>query len=155
MASKHTSNTPNQPEPRLVRLLRGFTKRWRGVSLPLDRLVPADEKSPFRKAEQRRETRIPLLGTVVQVTDGCLAAAARLEDVSLHGVRLGNLPEQLYRHSGPLTVFSNDNPGLPVLQVFPRWQHTNWSGKTIGARVLHDPPAWREFLGLVANQSLA
>lgn len=154
MAPPNNPTSPSLPEPRLARLLRGLTKRWTAASLPRDHVAATGDNSLSRGAEQRREPRIPLRGTVVQVTDGCLAVAAKLENVSLHGLRLGHLPEQLYRHSGPLTVFSNDNPGLPVLQVVPRWQHTDWSGKTIGARILHDPPAWREFLGLTTSQAL-
>ncbi len=96
-------------------------------------------------ADQRRHPRIPLNDITVHVTDGCLFATASLGNISPAGICLCNLPEQLYNHAGELTVFSSDNPGLPVLHIAPRWQKTGWNGKTIGAAILNATDAWRLF----------
>lgn len=103
-------------------------------------------------ADQRHHPRIPLHDITVHVTDGCLFATATLGNISLDGLCLCNLPEQLYNHSGELTVFSSDDPGLPVLQIKPRWQKTGWNGKTIGAAILNATDAWRLFFVHTASQ---
>ena len=105
-----------------------------------------------RGAEQRRHPRVPLQDVTVHVTDGCLFATAVLENISPCGLCLNNLPEQLYNHNGALTVYSSNNPGLPVLQIQPRWQKSDWNGKTIGAAILNATDAWRLFFVHTASQ---
>ena len=103
-------------------------------------------------SDKRQHPRVALRDTPVHVTDGCLFATAFLENISPTGLCLCNLPEQLYKNSGKLTVFSSDNPGLPVLQIEPRWQNTGWKGKTIGAAILNTSDAWRLFFVHTAGQ---
>ncbi|MGD9949746.1 MAG: PilZ domain-containing protein [Desulfobulbus sp.] len=100
---------------------------------------------PSEASDKRQSPRVTLRNTTVHVTDGCLYATAILENISLSGLCLCNLPEQLYKNAGKLTVFSSDNPGLPVLQIEPRWQNNGWRGKTIGAAILNTTDAWRLF----------
>lgn len=102
--------------------------------------------------EQRRQLRIPLQNVTVRVTDGCLSTTAVMDNISPGGVCLSNLPEQLYNHGGALTVYSSNNPGLPVLQIQPRWQSNGWNGKTIGAVILNTTDAWRLFFIHTASQ---
>ena len=106
-------------------------------------------------AEQRCHPRVPLQDVVVHVTDGCLFATAVMENISPGGLCLSNLPEQLYNHGGTLTVYSSNNPGLPVLQVQPRWQKNGWNGKSIGAAILNATDAWRLFFVHTASQYTA
>ena len=96
-------------------------------------------------ADQRRHPRIPLNDITVHVTDGCLFATASLDHISPNGICL-------YNHTDELTVFSSDNPGLPVLHIAPRWQKTGWNGKTIGATVLNATDSWRLFFVHTASQ---
>ena len=103
-------------------------------------------------ADQRRHPRIALNDITVHVTDGCLFATASLDNISSAGICLCNLPEQLYKNAGELTVFSSENPGLPVLHIAPRWQKTEWNGKTIGATILNATDAWRLFFVHTASQ---
>ncbi len=110
-------------------------------------------KLPVHLNDQRQHPRVALRDTPVHVTDGCLFATCVLENISPTGLCLCNLPEQLYKNAGKLTVFSSDNPGLPVLQVEPRWQKTGWSGKTIGAVILNTTDAWRLFFVHTAGQA--
>jgi hypothetical protein len=105
--------------------------------------------------EKRRHPRIPLHNTTVHVTDGCLSATARIDNISPSGICLCNLPEQLYRSTNRLTVFSKDNPGLPVLHIQPCWQTTGWGGKTIGAAILNATDAWRLFFVHAASRQEA
>lgn len=103
--------------------------------------------------DKRHYPRIHIKNTSVHVTDGCLFATARIDNISSSGICLCNLPEQLYRHAGQLTVYSSDNPRLPVLHIEPRWQQTNWCGKTIGAAILNVSETWRLFLAEASSQS--
>jgi hypothetical protein len=147
------------PEPALKRLLRAVQRRWaKSVTGPLFsrfNTVPVktgQTESPQAMADQRRQPRIYLTNTSVHVTDGCLFATARIGNISPSGICLCNLPEQLYRSAGRLTVFSSDDPGLPVLHIEPRWEQTGWSGKTIGAAILNASETWRLFFVHTASQ---
>ena len=102
--------------------------------------------------DKRRHLRIALSATTVRVTDGCMFATARMENISPDGLCLGNLPEQLFRSPGRLTVFSSDNPGLPILHVEPRWQRTGRGGKTMGATILNVTESWRVFFVHTASR---
>lgn len=102
--------------------------------------------------DKRRYPRISLAGTTVQVTDGCLFASASVENISPRGICLCNLPEQLYHSTEQLTVFSNDNPGIPILHIQPRWENTGWNGKTIGAAIINASDAWQLFFMYTAGR---
>jgi hypothetical protein len=105
--------------------------------------------------EQRQHPRISLVGVQVHVTDGCLFANALIDNISAGGLCLRNLPEQLYRGSGQLTVFSSDDPGFPVVQIEPRWESITWAGKTIGATVVNNPITWKCFFVHTAERVTA
>lgn len=146
-------------KPTLKRLFRAVRRRWAasaaGTFFSLFNTVPLNTgqtESPQAMADKRRQPRIHLTNTSVYVTDGCLFATARIGNISPSGICLCNLPEQLYRSAGRLTVFSNDDPGLPVLHIEPRWEQTGWSGKTIGAAILNASETWRLFFVHTASQ---
>jgi len=148
---------PTPSEPSLKRLLRAVHRQWLDVAGRLLSRTGSAPKTelpdhPSITADQRRQPRIPLKNTSVRVTDGCLCATARIDNISPAGICLGNLPEQLYRTAGQLTVFSSDNPGLPVLRIEPRWQRTGWGGKTIGATILNVSESWRLFFVHAASR---
>lgn len=147
---QHTAQDP-APKPLTQRLL-ATVLRYRDAWARLFSSPAAPARSqakqgePFPSgAEKRRHPRIPVHNTTVQVTDGCLSASARIDNISPTGICLCDLPEQLYRSASRLTVYSSDNPGLPVLHIQPCWQHTGWGGKTIGAAILNATDAWRLF----------
>lgn len=147
-------------EPALKRLLRAIQRRWAEST---DTLffrfspVPADagqSDSPLATADKRLQPRIRLKNTSIHVTDGCLFATARIDNISPSGICLSNLPEQLYRSAGRLTVFSSDDPGIPVLHIEPRWELTGCKGKTIGAAILNASDTWRLYFVHAANRFL-
>jgi len=159
MASRpeHPTSRPAPPEPPLKRLLRAVHRRW--LSSAGARFFRAGQETEAGRSEplpvtadKRSQPRIPLKNTSVHVTDGCLCATARIGNISPTGICLCNLPEQLYRSAGQLTVFSSDNPGLPVLHIEPRWQQTGWGGKTIGAAIINVSETWRLFFVHAASR---
>ena len=136
-------------EPPIRRLLREMRRQWRrsvgSLLTRTGRTAGTAQSTAAVPVEKRRHRRIPLKNTLVRVTDGCLCATAEIGDISPCGICLRNLPEQLYHGAGRLTVFSSDDPGLPVLHIAPRWQRTGWRGKTIGAAIVDVPEAWHLF----------
>jgi len=144
--------------PPMTRLMKVVQRRWRqSTGLFLSRTDQAAETRPPASAsvpvENRCHPRVPVTPTHVQVTDGCLCATAEIGNISPCGICLRNLPETLYRDAERLTVFSSDNPGLPVLHIKPRWERTDWSGKTIGAAIVNAPELWQIFFIHAASQA--
>lgn len=147
-------------EPALKRLFRAVQRRWiESANTLFFRFspIPADTgqaDSPPATADKRLQPRIRLKNTLVHVTDGCLFATARIDNISPSGICLSNLPEQLYRSAERLTVFSSDEPGIPVLHIEPRWEVTGCKGKTIGAAILNASDTWRLYFVHAANRFL-
>jgi hypothetical protein len=139
---------PMQPLQKLLRAIRQLLTRST-VTLAPDRDLVDQEMSGndqcLTAADKRRYPRINLTETSVQVTDGCLFATALIDNISLCGICLRNLPEQLYRSARQLTIFSSDNPGIPILHIQPKWESTGWEGKTIGASILNTSETWKLF----------
>ena len=145
-----------QPLKRLFRTIRRLlTQTTGGTFLPgfnSSRRDASKSGPHLTAADQRQNPRIHLAGTTVHVTDGCLFATALIENISLCGICLGNLPEQLYRSARQLTVFSSDNPGIPILHIQPKWENIGWDGKTIGATILNTSEAWRLFFAHTSSR---
>ncbi len=145
------TSRPPPPESSFQQLFRAAGRRLTQSVIALfsrGNQVSIDEgagKQGLTAHDKRRHLRIRLPATIVQVTDGCLFATAKIENISPCGICLRNLPEQLYRSAEQLTVFSSDNPGIPILHIQPRWEATGWGGKTIGAAILNATDAWKLF----------
>ncbi|MCL2457331.1 MAG: hypothetical protein FWF31_00480 [Desulfobulbus sp.] len=148
---------PVLDEPRITQVMRAMQRRWRQSTGLLHHRIdrPADDKlsaSVPAPVDNRCHLRIPIKTTPVRVTDGCLCATAEIDNISPAGICLRNLPEPFYRDAEDLTVFSSDNPGLPVLRIKPRWERTDWRGKTIGATIVNVSESWRLFFTRTASQ---
>ena len=151
------NNIPAPDNSLIYRLIQATKQRWRrsiDPSLPQTDLPAPHDLAPSvpPPVDNRSHPRIPVKATSVQVTDGCLCATAKIDNISPLGICLRNLPEPLYRDAKSLTVFSSDNPGLPILHIKPRWERTDWEGKTIGAVIINAPEAWQLFFSRIASQ---
>ncbi len=147
------------PAPLLHKLWRAFRRLLTrpGAPVALDHRDQtyhgkSDRKQHLTAADKRQHPRVNLTETTVQVTDGCLFATALIDNISLCGICLRNLPEQLYRSARQLTVYSSDNPGIPILHIQPKWETTGWEGKTIGASILNTSEPWNLFFVHIAGQ---
>jgi len=152
------TSCPSTPEPPLKRLLRAVQRHWLLSAGPLfslatPRTAPGRSMPTPLNADKRSQPRVHLQNTSVQVTDGCLCATAQIDNISPSGICLCNLPDQLYRSAGQLTVFSSDNPVLPVLHIEPRWEQKGRSGKSIGAAILNASETWRLFFIHAASRA--
>jgi hypothetical protein len=138
-----------KPLKRFFRAIKRLLTQSTGTILPSFASIhknSSEDRQRLAGADKRLNPRIHLADTTVHVTDGCLFATALIDNISLCGICLCNLPEQLYQSARQLTVFSNDNPGIPILHIQPKWEDTGWNGKTIGARILNTSETWRLFL---------
>lgn len=157
-APKDTPAQHTKPGSLLKRLVQAVRRRRARSAVTQFACLGTDgnggdqARAALSEAEKRRHPRIGLTDTSVHVTDGCLCATAHLANISPAGICLCNLPEQLYRSANRLTIFSSDNPGLPVLHIEPRWERTGWKGKTIGAAIVNAPRTWRLFFFRTASQ---
>lgn len=154
---KDPMETPSQPLPSLrpapalrQRLLRLINQGCRRITMGLLVLLRTSaghngkqtERIQLAK-EKRQSPRIYLTETPVHVTNGCLSAHALLDNISADGICLRNLSEQIFNDSVLLTVFSNDDPAMPVVQIEPRWAKIRWDGTIIGGAVIGSTHAWR------------
>jgi len=145
-----TGTSRRSSEKPLKRLFRAIGRLLTKATSTVHRFVSlrkniSEDRLRLLAADKRQNHRVPLVDTTVHVTDGCLFATALIDNISLCGICLCNLPEQLYRSARELTVFSSDNPGMPILHIQPKWENTGWDGKTIGATILNSSETWRLF----------
>ena len=157
MALPSDNGIPVPNEPRIARVIRAMQRHWRQSTGLLHPRTdqPGHDKlatSASTPVDNRSHLRIPIKAALVRVTDGCLCAMAEIENISPVGICLRNLPEPFYRNAENLTVFSSDNPGLPVLHIKPRWERTDWGGKTIGATIVNASESWHLFFTRTASQ---
>ncbi len=147
--------SPIRPLKRMFRVIARRLESSSTIVFSLFGFVRNDEGKKslsLTAADNRQHPRVPLVDTTVYVTDGCFAVTARIDNISPQGICLRNLPEQIYRNATQLTVFSSDNPCIPILHIAPRWQNINWSGKTMGAAILNGSYTWRLFFVDAAEQ---
>ena len=146
--TKTSRRSPEKPLKRLFQAVRRLLTPTASFLLRFASIYKDgnEDRQRLTAADKRKDPRIHLADTTVHVTDGCLFAAALVDNISLCGICLSNLPEQMYRSARQLTVFSNDNPGIPILHIQPQWEYTDWGGKTIGATILNTSETWRLFL---------
>lgn len=132
----------------LQRLLGALRLPWPQTSVPTGAEVPLRQTEDSAQAafvDKRVEGRTQIPPVKVRVTDGCLSAAAVIDNISAQGLCLRNLPEQLFCDACRLTVFSSSDPAIPVIHIQPRWSRTDWSGKTMGAFILDTPETWHRY----------
>ncbi len=147
--------SPEKPLKKFFRVIKRLFNLSTGTLLPSFASIhknSSEDRQRLAGADKRQNPRIPLANTTVHVTDGCLFATALIDNISLCGICLCNLPEQLYRSARQLTVFSNDNPGIPILHIQPQWEDTSWDGKTIGAKILNTSETWKLFFAQTSSR---
>lgn len=160
MITSHRNNgisLPDQPPfARLMQVVRQWRQSADLLLLRPEQTVDANPAAPAApQVENRHHFRVPVQSTQVRVTDGCLCATAEIDNISPVGICLRHLPEQLYHDAERLTVFSSDNPGLPVLHIKPRWERIERDGKTIGATIDNASESWQLFFTRTAGQTAA
>ncbi|WP_417909648.1 PilZ domain-containing protein [Candidatus Electronema sp. PJ] len=100
------------------------------------------------KVEKRRQARMKLQGYIADIADGHLVYAGILEDVSLDGLRLYELPEKFSVEGKKYTLVVSGGPDSACykLKVFPRWRRKNGTMMDVGFNIVESPVGWKKFV---------
>jgi hypothetical protein len=100
------------------------------------------------KSEKRRQLRMKLQGYIADIADGHLVYAGTVEDVSLDGLRLNELPEKFSVEGKKYTLVVSGGPDSACykLKVFPRWRRKNGILMDVGFNIVEAPTGWKKFV---------
>ncbi|MCI5163963.1 MAG: PilZ domain-containing protein [Candidatus Electrothrix sp. AX5] len=105
--------------------------------------------------EKRRRIRVKLEGYIADVADGYFVYAGRVEDVSLSGLRLSELPIKFSVEGKRYTLVVSGGPNFDCykLKVVPRWRRKDDIVLVAGFKVVEAPEEWRAFVRKVLMYS--
>ncbi len=114
---------------------------WLLYSLP--KLVPSQRNSTqsVKPIERRKYPRIAgeLIGA--RITDDNGHVIGRVKDISTSGICVTDLPKDVGKIHGEVTLLTAENNGFKLL-IQPRWVRMQQSGKIFGAAILNHPVGW-------------
>ena len=98
--------------------------------------------------EKRRQIRTHIRGYIADVADGHVVYAGTVDDVSLNGLRLNELPEKFSAVGKRyIVVISGEvNSDCFKLKVISRWRRKNSFTVDVGFSILEIPVGWRKFV---------
>ena len=102
-----------------------------------------------KQLEKRRQIRTPLQGYIADLADGHVVYAGTVEDVSLNGLRLNELPEKFSAVGKRYTVVVSGemNSSCFKMKVISRWRRKKGFTVDVGFSILEVPPVgWRKFV---------
>lgn len=105
--------------------------------------------------EKRRRIRVKLEGYIADIADGYFVYAGRVEDVSLSGLRLSELPVKFSVKGKKYTIVVYGGPDFDCykLKVVPRWRKKDDLLLVAGFKVVEAPEEWRAFVRKVLISS--
>ena len=100
------------------------------------------------KNEKRRQFRMKLQGYIADIADSHLVYAGTVEDVSLDGLRLNELPEKFSVEGKKYTlvVSGGQDSACYKMKVFPRWRKKNGILMDVGFNIVEAPAGWKKFV---------
>lgn len=98
--------------------------------------------------EKRRQGRMKLKGYIADIADGHFVYGGMVEDVSLEGLRLNDLPDKFAVQGKRYSVVVSGGPDLPCykLKVSPRWRRKNGILVDVGFNIAEAPAGWQNFV---------
>lgn len=98
--------------------------------------------------EKRRQGRTKLKGYIADIADGHFVYGGMVEDVSLEGLRLNDLPDKFAVQGKRYSVVVSGGPDSPCykLKVSPCWRRKNGILVDVGFNIAEAPPGWRTFI---------
>ncbi len=105
--------------------------------------------------EKRRHVRVELEGYIADVADGYFVYAGMVEDVSLSGLRLNELPGKFSVEGKKYTIVVSGGPDFDCykLKVVPRWRKNDGIFLAAGFDIVEAPDEWRGFVRKVLMSS--
>jgi hypothetical protein len=104
------------------------------------------------QVEKRRQCRVKLEGYIADVADGHLVYAGTVEDVSLDGLRLNELPEKFSGEGKKHTIVISGGPNSACykLKAVSCWRKKNGMAADVGFSILESPSGWRKLMQEIA-----
>ncbi|WP_417909133.1 PilZ domain-containing protein [Candidatus Electronema sp. PJ] len=98
--------------------------------------------------EKRRQTRTKLKGYIADIADGHFIYGGMVEDVSLEGLRLNDLPDKFSVEGKRYSIVISGGPDSPCykLKVAPRWRRKNGILVDVGFNIAEAPVGWKTFV---------
>ncbi|WP_417912302.1 PilZ domain-containing protein [Candidatus Electronema sp. TJ] len=98
--------------------------------------------------EKRRQSRMKLKGYIADIADGHFVYGGMVEDISLEGLRLNDLPDKFAVQGKRYSVVVSGGPDSPCykLKVSPRWRRKNGLLVDVGFNIAEAPLGWRNFV---------
>jgi len=100
------------------------------------------------KSEKRHEHRAKLKGYIADIADGHFIYGGMVEDVSLEGLRLNDLPDKFSVAGKKYSIIVSSGPDCPCykLKVAPRWRRKNGILVDVGFNIAEAPESWQDFV---------
>ncbi len=100
------------------------------------------------QAEKRQECRARLKGYIADIADGHFIYGGMVEDVSLQGLRLNDLPDKFSLEGRKYSMIVSGGPDAPCykLKVAPRWRRKNGILVDVGFNIAEAPESWQDFV---------
>ena len=98
--------------------------------------------------EKRRQSRAKLKGYIADIADGHFVYDGIVEDISLEGLRLNDLPDRFIveKRKYNLVVSGGPDSVCYKLTVYPRWKKKKPFSIDIGFHITNAPAGWKSFV---------
>ncbi len=98
--------------------------------------------------DKRRYERVELKGYIADIADGRFIFGGIVEDVSLDGLRLNDLPVRFGVDGKQYRIVVSGGPAGNhfKLTVFPCWKHDNGASIDVGFKVVEHNGVWKTFV---------
>lgn len=98
--------------------------------------------------EKRRQVRTKLKGYIADIADGHFIYGGMVEDVSLNGLRLNDLPDKFSVEGKKYSIVISGGPDSPCykLKVAPCWRRKNGILVDVGFNIAEAPAGWKTFV---------
>lgn len=107
-----------------------------------------------KASEKRRQIRTKLKGYIADIADGHFIYGGMVEDVSMEGLRLNDLPDKFAVEGKKYSVVVSGGPDSPCykLKVAPRWRRKNGILVDVGFNIAEAPAGWKAFVQKIIPQ---
>ena len=98
--------------------------------------------------ERRRQARMKLEGYSADIADGPLVFVGTIQDISLEGFCLNDLPDRFAIKGKNYRVIISGGPNSTPykMTVFPKWGRINQLSMDVGFKITEAPARWEEFI---------
>jgi hypothetical protein len=98
--------------------------------------------------EKRKQARVKLKGYIADIADGHFIYGGIVEDISLEGLRLNDLPDKFAVIGRQYSIMVSGGPDCPCykLKVSPCWRKKNGFLLDVGFKIVENPANWHNFV---------